>query len=478
MQAWFRGPDLSGNARTTYRLHLGYAVLDGTAGGILLNAPLVAIKRLEAANWHLPLRELYCGLGMIAALYLGSWMASRRKMPFVFIPGVLAGVSTLVMAGVSESALIFLTLFGIGAMLESLSRPAITTVLRLNYPVKQRGHATGEARKWSSLAFVLSSLVSAWLLEWASAAGETQGSRGELLDWATGHTAQILMAVAGLLSISSFLCFRRIRVEETPQRQDLRPEVGKSFREALGVVTGDRRYRRYLVGCFLDGFCQTLYWPLIWALLSKDLGFGYLWCSFLMHGLPALVAFATTGLVGRLLDRFNPWVSWAGIRFLWGFDALLLAATPYCAILFPPALILLPVAGRVLRGSVQGGWWILWWQIGVTYFAPPGEDTSRYMGVMAFLNGAIRLTASATGIALAAMAISPATLIALGGTGVILSGAYSLWCAAQERRELRLETTAEFERQFLRSEQQRCAAVAEAEASSRALYLNAAKKSS
>ena len=469
MRSFFRGPQLSGNARRTYHRHLAYAVLDATAGGILLNAPLVAIKRLEAANWHLPLREFYCGLGMIAALYLGSWMASRRKMPFVFIPGVLAGVSTLAMAGVGESALLFLTLFGVGAMLESLTRPAITTVLRLNYPVEQRGHATGEARKWSSLAFVLSSLVSAMLLQWASAAGATQGAGGALLQWTTGHAAQILMAVAGLLSISSFLCFRRIRVEETPQRNDLRPEVGKSFRDAFGVVARDRRYRRYLVGCFLDGFCQTLYLPLIWALLSKDLGFGYVGCSLLMHALPALVAFATTGLVGRLLDHFNPWVSWAGIRFLWGLDAMLLAATPFCAALFPPALVLLPVVGRVLRGSVQGGWWILWWQIGVTYFAPPGEDTSRYMGVISFLNGAIRLTASATGIALAALAFSPATLIAVGGTGVILSGAYSLWCAIQERRELPLETTVEFERQFQRTEPQRCLAVAEANASEQAL---------
>jgi hypothetical protein len=66
----FRGPPLSGNARRTYRLHLGYALLDATAGGILLNAPIVAIKAFEAANWHLPLRELYSGIGMIASLYL------------------------------------------------------------------------------------------------------------------------------------------------------------------------------------------------------------------------------------------------------------------------------------------------------------------------------------------------------------------------------------------------------------------------
>ena len=67
----------------------------------------------------------------------------------------------------------------------------------------------------------------------------------------------------------------------------------------------------------------------------------------------------------------------------------------------------LPLLGRVLRGSVQGGWWVLWWQIGVTHFAPPGEDTSRYMGIMVFLNGASQIAASLAGMALTA-AVGPA----------------------------------------------------------------------
>ncbi|NLX95081.1 MAG: MFS transporter [Rhodopirellula sp.] len=457
VRGFLGGPDLSGNSGRTYRIHLAYAMLDGTAGGILLNAPIVAIKAFEAANWHLPLRELYSGIGMIAAVYLGSWMASRRKMPFVFVPGVLAGVSTLLMAGVTDSAFAFLTMLGIGAMFENVTRPAVTTILRLNYPVQRRGHATGEARKWSSLAFVVSSLVSALLLQVASDCQQTsvadgfEGGAGALLGWTIGHMAHLLMVLAGLLSIASFLCFRQIRVEEDPhaQRHDIKPEIGRTLRDAVAVVACDRRYRRYLLGCFVDGFFQMLYLPLVWVFLSKTLGFGYVGCSALMHAIPALVAFATTGLVGKLLDRSNPWIAWACIRFIWGLDAILLAATPFVATLFPPAIVLLPVAARVLRGSVQGGWWILWWQIGVTHFAPPGGDTSRYMGIMAFLHGMIRLTASAAGMALAALAVPPATLIAVGGLGVIFSGVYSLINGLRERRVMHLETTADFEQQFL-----------------------------
>lgn len=452
-----RGPELAGNAGRTLRLHLTYAVLDAAAGGILLNAPLMAIKAFEAANWHLPLRELFSGVGMITTLYLGSWMAPRRKMPFVFIPGMLAGISALLMAVATRSAFWFLTLLGVGAMFEIVTRPAITTILRFNYPVEQRGHATGEVRRWSSLSFVASSLLSAlWLqiaANWPSTSGGAppDATVHYALRWSADYAVHILIVLAGVLSLLSFICFRQIRVAEdvAGQRRDLQPEIARSFRDALGVVLRDARYRRYLTGCFLDGFCQMLYFPLIWAFLSRELRFGYVGCSALMHAYPALVAFVMTGVLGRWFDRSNPWVSWAWVRFLWGLDALILAATPFYAMWFPPALILLPVLGRTLRGTVQGGWWVMWWQIGVTHFAPPGEDTSRYMGIMVFLNGAIRLGASAMGMVLAAMAIPPGMLMIIGGLGVILSGFYSLWQAARERRELRPETMAEFERQFL-----------------------------
>ncbi|NMC19593.1 MAG: MFS transporter [Thermogutta sp.] len=449
-------PKLSGNAARTFRWHLAYALLDAAAGGILLNTPLIAIKSFQAANWHLPLRELYSGIGMFLALYLGSRMASRPKMPFVFIPGVAAGICSLAMAAACGDAFWFLTLLGVGAMFEIVTRPAITAVLRANYPVEHRGHATGEVRRWSSLCFLFFSIASAVILhfaaEYAKASGgaDIAAAGGGILRRLADHIVQTLMILAGLLSLASFVCFRQIRVDETLDSLALesKPQIGKSFQEAFAILVRDGRFRRYLGGCFLDGFFQMLYFPLIWAFLSRGLGFGYVGSSALMHALPALAAFAVTGSLGKLFDRTNPWISWACIRFVWGLDALLLAATPLCMTFFPPALIVLPVIGRLLRGSVQGGWWILWWQIGVTYFAPPGGDTSRYMGIMVFLNGVIRFSASAAGMALTALEVPPQTLLIIGGTGVILSGFYSLYQAAWERRHRRPETIPEFERQF------------------------------
>jgi len=437
---FFTRLDLPVEARRTYHFHLTYAVLDAVAGGIFLNAPLVALRLMGAENWHLPLREVYSGIGMLAALYLGSWMAPRRKMPFVFIPGMLAGLSAMAMALMMDDAYWFLTFFGLGALLEIMTRPAVAAILRLNYPVEQRGHATGRVRRWSSLAFMLSNLAAAYMLQLAG-----------------DHAKEVAFAqivFAALIGLAAFFCFRMIRVRDDPARlrADLRPEILKNIRDAVEVVVRDGRYRRYLFGCFLDGFFGMLYFPLIWAFLSKNLEFDYLACAALMHAIPALAAFLTTGLLGHWFDRSNPWISWAWIRFAWGCDALLLAATPLAAGFFPPMIFILPLLGRILRGSVQGGWWVLWWQIGVTHFAPPGEDTSRYMGIVVFLNGAIRLLASATGMLLAALMVPPVNLLLLGGLGVILSGVYSLGQAAREKREHQPKTITDFEAQFEKQE--------------------------
>jgi len=245
-------------------------------------------------------------MGMIVALYLGSRMASRPKMPFVFIPGVVAGLCSLTMAMATGSAFWFLTLLGVGAMFEIVTRPAITAVLRANYPVEHRGYATGEVRKWSSLCFLASSIASAILLHvaashaTAASGAEPTGWIHQIGSWSADHMAQILMVLAGLLSLMSFTCFRQIRVEETfdLQQGDGEKESGERLGEVFAVLRHDRRYRRYLVGCFLDGFFQMLYFPLIWVFLSRDLGFDYLGCSALMHALPALAAFAATGYLG------------------------------------------------------------------------------------------------------------------------------------------------------------------------------------
>ena len=90
----------------------------------------------------------------------------------------------------------------------------------------------------------------------------------------------------------------------------------------------------------------------------------------------------------------------------------------------------------------------MWCKIGVTYFASPGEDTSRYMGIMTFLNGATRLAGSGLSITLGALGVPPMAMMVVGGCGVLLSGAYSLALAYYEQHRHVPTTIAQFEHQF------------------------------
>jgi len=231
-------PSLPTDERRTYRLHLVYALLDAAAGGIIANAPVVAIKQMGAPTWQLGLSLTLSRVGMFATLYLSHWMTAKPKMPFVFIPGVACGVCTSAMALTSNS-LLFLLLSGLGLLFSTLTRPAIAAVRRANYLVTHRGHATGEIRKWSSLAFLVAFLVAAGTLD--------------LVAQHPMAMVRSLVVLAGSLSLASHLCFRQIRVRESLKEASLegRPRLMESLHAAIQVILKDCRYRRFLLVCFL-----------------------------------------------------------------------------------------------------------------------------------------------------------------------------------------------------------------------------------
>lgn len=78
MRRWlFPQLGLTGDVRRTFRFHRAYALLDAVCGGVLLNVPFVALREIGGQNWQLPLRDGCAGVGMLASLYLGGWMAAR-----------------------------------------------------------------------------------------------------------------------------------------------------------------------------------------------------------------------------------------------------------------------------------------------------------------------------------------------------------------------------------------------------------------
>lgn len=441
MVRWFfRAPPLTGNARRTYCYHLLFALFDAVTGGVIATAPFIALKQMGAPDWQLGLKLTLSGLGMLATLYLSHWMAVRRKMPFVFLPGLVCVASTAAMA-LTENSLLFLFFSGLGLMFNTITRPAVAAIVRTNYPAEHRGQATGEIRRWTSLVFLLTVLGSAVLLDFAS----------------EHHSDRVMAVIHGLLLMATlsilvaYLLFRQIRVEENLSEltTERRPPVLQSFRDALAILVRDARYRSYILGCFAFGFAATTYVSFVPAFLNKDLQFSYVQCVLFFHVIPAIAAFLVTGQLGRWFDRVGLSVAWAWVRFGWGLDPLLLAASTALVPVLGPGAVLVAVLARVSLGSVQGGYWILWWQIGVAYYAKPGADTSRYQGILVFVDGITKMTAPALGAWILMQPGSSRELLFLvGGMGVLLSGAVSFFQARHERRDAHLLTTAEYEAQF------------------------------
>jgi hypothetical protein len=429
-----QGPELPRAYRRTYARHLGYGILDAASSGILANAPLMALRGMASPDWQLGLQLAISSLGMFMVIYLGSIMAERRKMAFVVVPGMAYAACSVCMA-FCQHALIFLSLLGLATLFETIARPAMTAVLRTAYPATHRGAATGEVRRWQALVFLGANLLSAWALD-RSEAAPVAAIRGQLLFAAT-------------ISVASFLIFRTIRMTEVGGSD--RPRAGPStvtslrpFQDAWGIAQHDRRFRRYLWIGFLYALGGLSFVSFVPVLLSKRIGCGYVASAILLHLLPSVLSFVSTGALGRWVDGTNPWKAWTWIRLGWGIDPILLAAAGLAGPVAPLAGLALAAMGRVFRGAVMGASWILWWQVGVNHFAAPGADTTRYMGMVLFVNGLARLLGPLLGGWLLAAGSIEALMLA-GGAVVLLSALLSARELGRERKDKHLATMARFE---------------------------------
>ena len=411
-----------------------YVVFQAIAEGILANAPVMALKGMASPSWKMALEKSISSFGMFLLIYLGAVMAMRRKMPFIFWPGIAYAVCALFM-GVTDNVTLFLVLFGVGTLFDNILRPALTAVIRFNYPVEHRGAVVGEIRKWSSIIFLGGSLGSAWLLDQV-----VQNPR-----WMIKGQ----MAAAALLLAIGFLIFKTVKVKEPEQVEASQPiaGIGHTFVDSFHILKTDKRFRRYLGIGFLYCFGGMTFASFIPVLLTKDLNFSYVGASIFLYFIPALITFFTTGYIGQWIDKVSTWSAWAWIRLGWGLDAVVLAGTPLAAIWFPPAAYVMPFIARFFRGVVQGGSYILWWEVAVNHFAPPGGDTTRYMGLVLAMNGLGRLFGPLFG-AFLITAGTTSTVMLVGGLFTLGSSALCFVERYREKRFLRLRNMTLFEHSF------------------------------
>jgi hypothetical protein len=388
---------------------------------------------LKAANWHLALPTGLSGFGLLLSLVLGLWMARRPKMPFVLIPGLLSGATCLGMIAVPQS-FGFLFLLGLSTLFDTITRPAITAIIRANYPVETRGLVTGQLRQWGAAVFLVATAATAGLLD--------LDSRWPVI--------QAILATAAVLQLCGYLAFSLIRVQH--ERADLVDDDAEESLLAFAQSTAatlrqDSRFLWYLGGCFLYGVSALTYDPVVRAYFSTEFGLNYLWCAVLIDVLPSICSVITVRRLGAWFDRTNPLVAWTFIRIAWGLDPLLLAIAPS----WPAGSLAIVLAARISRGSVMNGSWILGWQLATNYFARRRELTSVYMGCYLTVTGAQRLVGPLLGALLVGL-VSRRGVLFIGGFFVMVSAFHAWRQAESERIDGRSPTFAEKERVDLAAE--------------------------
>jgi hypothetical protein len=312
-------------------------------------------------------------------------------------------------------------------LFDTLTRPAVTAIIRSNYPVESRGLVTGRLRQWNAATFLLAAFATAQVLDRAG----------------TWDVIRMILATAAVLQALGYVAFSRIRVQSEPasdgdeETQDLREFVGS----ATSTVRQDARFLRYLAGCFLHGVSALTYDPIVRAYFATEFGLNYTQCVLLVDVLPNACSVLTVRRLGAWFDRTNPLIAWAAIRVAWGLDPLLLALAPA----WPAGALWIAALGRASRGSVMNGSWVLGWQLATNYFASRRELTSVYMGCYLTVTGVQRLIGPLVG-ALMVDLLSRREALFIGGSMVMLSALQAWRQAESEKVDGRYPTFAEKER--------------------------------
>jgi MFS family permease len=403
---------------------MAYTLLDAVFSGIMANTPVMAIKAMHATDAQLQLPVAMASIGIFTSVFTGVSMASRRKKPFVLVPGMAMGISALIMAWM-HSAGWFLALSGMISIFDFSVRPAIPSIVRSIYPEHCRSHVSGTLRQYAAILFLVSSLSFAILLTSSGA------NVWPMIRWQ--------LSAAGVLSLASFLCFRQLprHGDGSLAESENAPGIaGNSWREwPMLTPFRDARFRRYLAAFFVFATSTLFYTGIIAPVFSHDLGYGYAGTTILIHIVPAIGAFAGGGRLTAWFDRTTVWKSFAVVTFLWAIDPLILS--------FFPSVLPLVVVARLIRGPATVGSLVLSYYTGVHAFALPGRDTSCYMAAMFLINGLARLLGP-VGAAVLSGHLSHSGILAIGGTGVLAASAMFLSFDPREpvRREMSGAATA------------------------------------
>jgi len=390
---FLRTDDIPPMARSNYVRELSYFTLWMAVGGAIEGnlAAIVVKKTFGASNlltsivWAAPI------FMMALNLFWGVVIRGRRRRPLLFL---LTGCAALLIGSIALTSpewrpwggWLFALQIGVTHLFVTGLVTLQASIWQVNYPNSHRGRIIGRLQTVRFLVVPLSGAVIA-----------------TLFDWNPNHYRFVYPGVA-LVGLLALLPLRRFRIRgERRELRDLRAHLARAdnninrghtrfwtgLKEAGAIVREDAGFRRYMLAQFTIGSANFFTDPVLLAVLTGQLLFGYFASNLLMQVLPGLCSWLAIRFwapyfdrVGVLRFRVANCQVWMAAYVCVAVSTLIIGSAG--GTLLWTAIPILVVA-RVLKGAAHGGGTIAW-SIGHLHFARE-HQVDLYMAIHVALTG-------------------------------------------------------------------------------------------
>ncbi len=370
--------------RSTFLLHMLYALIDGIILGIFALNEFVLLKAFKGSSYQVGFLFQFTVLVLLFSVPLHELL--RRTVRKKRMLRLLALATRLPLCilfffpthpeGSSQIYLwqfLFLSVFLIYYFANPLIMPTINGLLKANYRHEKFSLYYGYATTGNKIIMMLSTFIF-----------------GRLLD-IYEYSFTYAYPFAAILGIASIFILTLIKVPQEKIKKDQSKSLVKviqsTYYKSVKILKNNRPFRDFEIGFMLYGVAWLLTIAVIALFLEKELQVAYSEVSFYKN-FYTMVSILLTPLFGKYLGRINPRkfsIFTFGFMFFYILFMLLTRYFPSYFYFFGFKIYYTLLLSYLSYGIFGAGMGLLWY-IGSAYFAKD-EDVADYQSIHLSLTG-------------------------------------------------------------------------------------------
>lgn len=386
--ALFRAMDLfklniNGDERRTFRLHMGYSVLEGLMAGIVVLNEFIFLKSMHGSNYMLSFLFQFSMMMLLPTIIVNEFLRrTKNKKKLLRMVSILTRAPLLILlffpSDIQELTsnityhYIFLGLFLNYYLAWPLIFPTINLFLKKSYSHQNFGKLFGYASSAKSIVTMLGTFLFGLLLDH---------------DPFSFRYIYPLMGVIGVVSVVLLSKIKFVEPVGQNYKKDIKSGIIDSLQRSWKIMWHNKGYRDFEIAFMLYGFAFMVTVSVITIFLEKELNLNYSSLAFYKNG-AVTISILLLPFFGRRLGKIDP-------RKFGVIPLLALALYLTCIILskyFPSGTELLgiqiyyPLILAFLFFGLFSSTMTLLWSIGSAYFCKD-EDAGDYQAVHLSLTG-------------------------------------------------------------------------------------------